>query len=88
MKQQPKPMLFSTPMIKHLTVSQLIKACSANKYILVRYSAGYVVGVNSTYAVKEQVRLNIDTKRVTNIVGFMPCNFNQYLSHKLPFLNS
>lgn len=69
-----------------MTVAQVKKALSKNDYCIFRRVEGVKVGVNCKI-------LNItkeltENRKQTNVIGFYPCSFQEYISHKTPFLTS
>jgi hypothetical protein len=72
--------------IKSLTVKDLIKICSQNKYVLLRERGGSLVGVNCKVSPigfkKFKGNINIET----NFVSYLPCSLNEYISNKIPFI--
>lgn len=73
-------------MEKHMTVKQLKNACDKNKYLLLRYSDGSIIGVNTGVAPLALRRRPCNDDMKTCCIGFTPCDFHTYLTHKVPFL--
>jgi hypothetical protein len=71
----------------HLQVKHLITALKSHRYILARYSDGVMVGINSKILTHARFS-NLEGRREneTNYIGYRPCGFQEYISHKTPFL--
>ena len=72
----------------YLTVGQLREACSANPYILVRFYDGDLMGVNSKVTSIIDKRRKHEDDQPTQFIGFIPCNFKTYITHKYPYMSS
>jgi len=71
---------------RYLTVKQLNEACKKHPYILARFGSGYQMGINSKIApIAQKIKKHNDNE-LTNFVSFLPCDINQYISHKHPFI--
>jgi len=69
----------------YLTVSQLKKACSKHKFILARFRSGNLMGINTKVADIALKRKEYNDNNLTDYIGFIPCNFQTYISHKHSF---
>lgn len=72
--------------MKTLTVSEVKKACSENKYILAHYINGAIGGINTKISNLVLKRKNYRDQKHTKIVTVYPCDFNTYLSFKAGFV--
>ena len=74
--------------MKRLTYSQIKKAMQNNNYILLRccYNDG-VIGINckllKTNVVMNQLK-RVHGNKLSRYQSFRPCNFNDYITHKVP----
>lgn len=75
-------------MEQFLTVGQLREACSANPYILVRFYDGDLMGINSKVVPIINKRRKYEDGQSTQFIGFIPCDFNTYITHKRPYQSS
>lgn len=73
-------------MKKKLTVKQLKKACIENNFILARFKSGVLMGVNTKVAMLGYKRKKYDDYQETCFVSFIPCNFQEYITFKHPYL--
>lgn len=72
-----------------MTVSEVVKALNANKYILARCYYQGLFGVNCAIMKTKhtkRARKQRHGGQKTTIVGFIPCSFHEYLSHKKGFV--
>jgi hypothetical protein len=69
----------------YLTVAQLKKACENHSYILARFSSGNLMGINTKVANIALKRKYYDESLCTNYIGYIPCDFQTYISHKHSF---
>ena len=69
-----------------LTVAQVSKACAENKYLLLRYNSGCLIGVNGIMAKIARRKIPLKDTDKTGVIGFIPCSFDEYLTHKTPFI--
>lgn len=71
---------------KTLTSAQLFNACKNNRFILVRHYSDYRVhAINcGIYKFKRFTKHKRDQTE-TNYISFIPCNFMEYISNKVPF---
>lgn len=68
----------------YLTVGRLMEICKQNDYIIARYSNNRTIAVNCKISkLKRFSRLPLDMK--TQIIGFVECSFDRYLTEKPPF---
>jgi len=72
----------------HLTVWQLKKACEKYPYLLLRFAGGSVMGLNTKVAKLSDKKFKPRDKQLTMFIGFVPCDLNEYISNKKPFLNN
>ena len=70
----------------YLTVNQLNEACRKHPYILARFVSGYQMGINSKIAPIAQRMKMYKYNELTKFVSFSPCDMNEYISHKRPFI--
>lgn len=73
-------------MVKYLTVGQMKNILSNNNYILVVHRNSIQVGINckvSKIALKKREYKDYEN---TSIIGYQPCNFQEYISYKIPFI--
>ena len=69
-----------------LTVKQLKVACKKHPYILARFYCGHQMAINSKiYSIAEKIKKYNDND-LTDIVSFIPCDMNEYISQKSPFM--
>lgn len=68
-----------------LTRKQLYKALNKNKYLAVRYCDGDLVGINCGIVRLERFNNFKEDNTKTNIVGFYPITFQEYLTIKSKF---
>ena len=69
----------------YLTVEQLKNACKNHPYILVRFRSGNLMGINTKVATLALKRKGYKDNIFTNYIGFIPCDFQTYISYKLSF---
>ena len=69
-----------------LTVSKLRKACENYNYILVRNRLGDLTGINTKVAKIADKRKKYHGNQKTRFIGFLPCDFQTYISFKSGFL--
>jgi len=69
-----------------LTVGQLDEALKQNKYLLCRFPTGQKVGINCGVARIARRKRRYKENQPTQFVGFVPCNFQEYITYKIPFL--
>lgn len=74
-----------------MTIKQVIEACKKHRFVLVRTISGSLYGINckivdlkSSKESAEKQGLDAQTK----YIGFIPCDFQEYISMKMPFLGS
>ena len=68
-----------------LTVGQLKNACKNHPYILARFRSGKLMGINTKVANIALKRKEYDVNNFTNYIGFIPCDFQTYISYKHGF---
>lgn len=68
-----------------LTVGQLKNACKNHRYILVRFRSGNLMGINTKVANIAIKRKEYGDNDFTNYIGFIPCDFQTYISYKHGF---
>jgi len=73
--------------MKYMTVAQLGKACENHKYLLLRFASGYLMGINCRI---KPICIRRNGKHPDNMetdyIGFIPCDLNEYITHKHPFM--
>ena len=72
----------------NMTASQLLKACKNNSYILVRYTDGSLAAINTKVANLSSTKRKYEATTITQFVAYSPCDFNTYISYKIPFITS
>jgi len=71
---------------RYLTVKELTAALKKHPYILARFRSGYKMGLNSKIApIAQKIKKHNDNE-LTDFVSFSPCDINEYISHKHPFM--
>jgi len=70
--------------MKTLTILQIKKAMSQYDFILFRHKNYSLCGVNSKL-LKFLIKKHHSDSSSTNYISFIPCNFNEYITHKTPF---
>lgn len=68
--------------LRFLTVKKIKDIGKIYPYFLVRHSDGYLTAVNSKILNIAQKRANTSDDKLTQYYAYLPCNFNEYLSHK------
>lgn len=59
----------------------------SNKFVLVRLNSGYKrIGINCGIINIPSVMKNLYKKKAGHIISMTPCNINEYISSKTPFL--
>ena len=71
---------------RFMTVKQLYKACLKHSYILVRFSSGRQMGVNTKIADLIFKKKNYPDNQKTDFVSYLPCGLNEYISKKHVFM--
>jgi hypothetical protein len=71
--------------MKTMTVGELIKACEANRFLLVRPQIGPPYAVNARIWPIIQRRERNPMDKRTKIISFRPCGYQEYISNKIPF---
>lgn len=72
----------------YLTIGQLFNACKHNKYLLLREGNDYVSGINCAVANLSRLKEKLKhPKKKTCYTGFTPCDIQEYISHKHPFIH-
>ena len=69
-----------------LTVSNLRKACDNYSYILVRNINGDLLGINTKVSKIASKRKKYHGNQKTRFIGFLPCDFQTYISFKVGFV--
>lgn len=74
--------------IKNLTIAQLKKALSNNKYLIIRERSGKRYAVNcAILKTKQMNRVKIlHPNKATRVLSYMPCDFQEYITLKIPFI--
>lgn len=72
-----------------MTNQQVIKVCNKHKYILfrTRKNGGYELNAYNSKIVDLAIRKvgGINLNDESKFCGFIPCNFDTYISYKIPF---
>jgi hypothetical protein len=71
--------------IPYLTVQQVDNACSKHKYLLLRFWAGNIMGINGKIARLALKRKKVKGYDVTRFVSFKPCGIQEYIKYKYQF---
>lgn len=69
----------------YLTVGQLKNACKNYPYILARFRSGNLMGINTKVANIALKRKEYNDNNFTDYIGFIPCDFQTYISYKHGF---
>lgn len=69
----------------YLTVGQLKNACKNYPYILARFRSGNLMGINTKVANIALKRKEYNDNNFTDYIGFIPCDFQTYISYKNGF---
>jgi hypothetical protein len=64
-----------------MTGKQIKEVIRVNRYVLFKYNYWQLVGYNC-----KQVMIPIPDEKVTQITGWRPCSFQEYISCKLKFI--
>jgi hypothetical protein len=72
--------------MKNLTVKELINACEKHKYLIFRTRSGAKYGFNSKVAEIFIKKAKKENNYETNFISFTPCNLQNYITYKLPYL--
>lgn len=72
-------------MVNYLTVGQLYDACQKHRYILLRFSSGYQMGVNCGIAKIAQKLKPKKRSSLTDFISYKSCNIEEYIQHKHPY---
>ena len=72
-------------MRKYLKVGELIKACEAHQYLLLKFPSGYVMGINTGISKIALKKKKYKYNEETTFIGFKPCDFHRYITHKHVF---
>lgn len=73
--------------MKTMSTKDLLNACRNHNYIVVRHICGQVFAFNcraTDLSYKKQGSPPMDIP--TNYLSFYPCDFNEYITKKLPFI--
>lgn len=63
-------------------------ACKKHKYILIRFESGHLMGINCKVASILEERGEYHPEKETIYIGFIPCDINEYITNKHPFMRS
>ena len=74
-------------MINYITFKQLKEACKEHEYILLMLPSNHLMGVNCKVVSIIENQHEIDVDKASDFVGFIPCNFDQYISYKQLFIS-
>lgn len=83
-----KPKFERGDVVNQMSAGEIKSMCHKNKFVLLRHYTGSVIGLNCKAVDIAHRRSPIDDKDLTVWVSFSPCDFNEYISYKTPFLNS
>lgn len=73
-------------MIKNMTCGELLKACTENKYLLLRSRYGFLFGVNCKIATIGRMKIKkSEYKNETAFIGYRVATLNEYINQKMPF---
>lgn len=67
-----------------MTIGNVKRAMARNPYNLFRHGDGDLIGVNSRI-LSFSKQLKQPESLQTNLIGFIPCSFQEYITHKTPF---
>lgn len=70
--------------MKKLTVNQIKEVAKNNPYFLLRHQTGGLVGINAK--VVGILKKAYNSQQETVWISFIPCDFNEYLNHKVGFI--
>lgn len=68
-----------------LTIAQVKKASNSNKYLLLRFASGHLMGINSGCVKKAIQRSKKHLNSKSDFVSFVPVGLNEYINYKHPF---
>jgi hypothetical protein len=71
--------------MQNLTVKQLTEACNNNKYLLLRFRSGHLMGVNCRVADIVKKRQHYPDTQETDFISFIPCGLLEYIEHKAKY---
>ena len=73
-----------------MTIAEMKKACSENRYLLFRDTKGKLVGCNGRlpFLKPPQGKRRRSDEYRSKHIGFIPCGINEYISHKIGFIKS
>lgn len=69
-----------------MTAETLNKVCQTNNYIILRLVDNSIIALNCRCAEIAKRRNAFNGKARTLFVSFKSCTFQEYISHKTPFL--
>lgn len=69
-----------------MTFKELQKAVDNNSYIRLRTYTGQIIAINckARGIMKKRYKFHPNTESV--FIGFRPCSFQEYITHKVPYL--
>ena len=68
-----------------MTVSTLQAACNMHPYLVLRFETGETMAVNGRCAAIARRRKDYKDNDETQVVGYYPCSFQEYISRKAGF---
>lgn len=69
-----------------MTSKRVAKAMHGRKYAILRFENGFEVAVNCGIATLSRSRKAIKGEKLLQVVSVRPCNFQEYISKKAPFI--
>jgi hypothetical protein len=70
----------------YLTVRQVKAACEKHQYLLLRHASGSQVAINSRISKVIEKKGYVKDHIKTIFVGYLPCDFQTYITKKVPFI--
>jgi hypothetical protein len=70
---------------RFLTFNQLYEACKIHSFLLLRFKSGHLMGINTKVADIARKKKRYPHNKKTEFIGFIPCDFQTYISKKNPF---
>ena len=71
-----------------LTIGQIKKICSKNKYILLRHKSGKLIGYNCNIFPLAKKKWRTHGNQKTVYTSYITCEINEYITYKVGFLNT
>lgn len=69
-----------------LTQLQIKKASEQYPYLILRLSNNDTMAINSKVIPLNKKKYGYKPNEKTNFIGYFPCNFQEYISNKVPFI--